>query len=199
MRDVRRTRPVARPVKRGVQAQRRTRARTQAQRRKVSRTRTRSRTRMLSARRYQSSAQTRLRKLRQGSMLAIAITALLLMMWGNPEEVAGQDAEAEAPAAEAAAPATAETPLPESAKDPTRSLEEATGTLREMLLTFYALLPKIVIVLLLLVAAALVANGVRALLHRYLRRWEKSQAISALVRIGLLSDRDCCGVEHSRW
>ena len=72
-----------------------------------------------------------------------------------------------------------------AATDPTASLEEATGTARDLLVRLYAMLPKIVIAIVLIAAAAALAGLVRGLLRRTLSRWEKVEAISALVRIGL--------------
>jgi small conductance mechanosensitive channel len=69
--------------------------------------------------------------------------------------------------------------------DPSASLEQATSTMRELVLAFYGLLPKLAIAFLLLVIAALLARGIRALLQRFLGHWERTDAITALFRIGI--------------
>jgi small conductance mechanosensitive channel len=128
---------------------------------------------------YQRSARMRLNRFRQGSMLAVSITALLLLLWGAAPETEGQEPAEETTAA-AAAVDTATTPVP----DATEAVREATSTIRELLLNFYALLPKLLIAVLLIVAAGLIARGARVVVHRTLRRWEKSEAVGALVRLG---------------
>jgi small-conductance mechanosensitive channel len=69
--------------------------------------------------------------------------------------------------------------------DPVMAIEEATGTLKELSLNFYGLLPKIGIALLLFLLAALLAKLFRSLLYRFLGQWEKTEALSALTKIGL--------------
>jgi small conductance mechanosensitive channel len=124
---------------------------------------------------FERGARTRLQRFRQGSVLAVAVTAVLLMLWGV-EDLNGQETAAPA------AVAPAERPV---AADPTAALEEATGTVRDLVLGFYAMLPAIAIAVLLIAAAAVLAALARGLLRRTLSRWEKVEAISALVRIGL--------------
>jgi small-conductance mechanosensitive channel len=113
--------------------------------------------------------------LRQGSVLAVAVTAILLMLLGV-QDLNGQ---------ETAAPPAIEQAAPPVASDPAAALEEATGTVRDLLLGLYAMLPKIAIALVLVAAAVLLGTLARGLLQRTLSRWEKVEAISALVRIGL--------------
>ncbi len=131
-------------------------------------------------RRYQTSARSKLRRFRQGSMVAVAITALLLLLGGGPPDSSGQQEGAETPEPAAEIITPGET-IPQDAG---ASIEEATGTIRELILTFWGILPKIVIGVILIVLAGLIANGIRAALHRFRHRWEKSEAIAALVRIG---------------
>jgi small-conductance mechanosensitive channel len=120
-------------------------------------------------------ARARLRRFRQGSVLAVAVTAILLMLWGV-HDLEGQETEA---------PRAVEQAEPAVAADPAVALEEATGTIRDLLLGLYAMLPKIAIAILLLALAAFLASLARGLLRRTLSRWEKVEAISALLRIGL--------------
>ncbi len=106
-------------------------------------------------------------------MLAVALTALLLMMWG------GQDAPGQE---ETNAPATAEVRT-ETTADPGASFEQATGTMRDLLLGFYGLLPKLAIGLAILLVAVLVSKLFTIVVHRAFSRWEKSEAVAALGRI----------------
>jgi small conductance mechanosensitive channel len=121
---------------------------------------------------YQQGARSQLQRFRQGSALAVALTALLLLIWGLPGD---------APAQERDAPAAVE-PVP---LDPAVSLEQAATTLRELVLGFYGFLPKVALALILLVIAAGVSRLVKALVQRVLGRWERSEAISALASIGI--------------
>ncbi len=124
-------------------------------------------------RRVHGGAQSALRKYRQATALAVALTALLLLVGGTtPGDLAP-----------ATAPQAAETDPTEP--DPQRSLEEATSTVRGLLKGLVSLLPKIGVALLLLLLAWLLSVLLRMLLHRFLKGWEKSEAISALVRIAL--------------
>ncbi|CAN5273848.1 hypothetical protein BH20VER2_BH20VER2_12180 [soil metagenome] len=127
----------------------------------------------LDMRGYQRSARVRLNRFRQGSMLAVSLTALLLILFGAPGETAGQEPEASPAETVVAAPA-----------DATEAVRQATGTMWDLLLSGYGLLPKILIGIVLIFAAGLIATGVQKLLHQFLSRWEKVEAISALVRLG---------------
>ena len=116
-------------------------------------------------------------------MLAVALTALLLMLWGDPLELAGQEAQ---PGDEAAAvtepeaePADGEVIVP----DASQAVTEATTTIRDLAFSFYAFLPRIVLVLVLLALAAFVTRVVHALLRRTLGGWERVEAASAVARL----------------
>ncbi|WP_240761739.1 mechanosensitive ion channel family protein [Nitrosococcus wardiae] len=135
--------------------------------------------RKVNARAYERGARSRLKKFRQGTALAVALTAVLLLLFGGVEETAGQE-----PNSTKTAPAPNESAVKQPIKaDPEASLEEATTTIRDFLSVFYGLLPKILIALLFLVAAWLLGKAFRAVTHRFLRGWERSEAIAALVRI----------------
>lgn len=69
--------------------------------------------------------------------------------------------------------------------DSAASIEQATTTVRDLLSTGLALLPKILIALLILALAALCATLVRNLLRRWLGQWARTEALSALARIGI--------------
>lgn len=68
-------------------------------------------------------------------------------------------------------------------RDPVEAVQEATGTIRRLLLEAYGLLPKIVFAAVILVVAAVISRIVRTLLARLLRNWSRAEAISALTGI----------------
>jgi small-conductance mechanosensitive channel len=109
-------------------------------------------------------------------MLAVALTAFLLLLWGAPLEVDGQPAAtAESPpAADSAAPAVA---------DAEAVLDEAATTLRDLALGFYGYVPRLLLTLLVIAAGALLARVARTTVERTLGTWERAAAIGALVRL----------------
>jgi small conductance mechanosensitive channel len=112
---------------------------------------------------HQGAARHRLRRFRQGTILAVAITAWLLLMLGVPgeaQEMAGAEAA-----------------------DIQRAAEEAASTVRELTLGFMSVLPKLGIALVILFAAGLIAAVVRPLLRRLLASWARADAIAALAGI----------------
>ena len=113
-------------------------------------------------------------------MLAVAMTAMFLFLVGvNPTD-------AETPDVAAPEAAAAETPSePVAPADPQKSLEEATSTIRGLWNSIVDVLPKITVAILLLLLAWLLSVVVRAMLRRFLANWERSEAVSALVRIAL--------------
>jgi small conductance mechanosensitive channel len=115
------------------------------------------------------SAQSRLRRFRQGSILAIALTGLFLMISGHADVPAQQ-------------PAIVVDTLRTDA-DPARSVEEATSTVRELAVDFTDLVPKILIALALLLAAGILVRLVRGLLRRVLGQWERADATTAVAGI----------------
>lgn len=123
---------------------------------------------------HETAARARLRRFRQGSVLAVAITALLLMLLGG--------GEIEAQVTPDAGP-TAQDSVDDLPTEGSRALEEATGTMRELLSAVYAVLPKIGIAVLLLVAATAASRLLRWGVRRTLSTWERSEAAAALGRI----------------
>lgn len=124
---------------------------------------------------YQQGAQSRLRRFRQGSSLAVALTALLLLLWGVSPEAAAQE---EAGTVEEADPI-------DVPNDPSDALSQAIDTIQDLLFGFYALLPKLIIAALLIGLAAVAGKVTTWVLHRTLRQWERGEAFAALTRIGL--------------
>jgi small conductance mechanosensitive channel len=131
----------------------------------------------LQARDLQRGAQARLKKLRQGSILAVAITALMLLIWDAPSTAGQTSAPPEIAVAETSKPAR------EVLQDPGASLEEATGTIRDLLAGFYGFLPKLAIAAGIFLLAVVIGKALTAILHLVLRGWEKSEAAAALGRI----------------
>lgn len=118
-------------------------------------------------------------------MLAVAFTGLFLLMWGVADDAPAQEigttttmtaeAEAEAPATEA---------VPESDRpDPARSVEEATGTLRQLAVDFTDFLPRILLAIALLFIAAVIVRLVRFVLRRVLGSWERAEAATAMAGV----------------
>ncbi|HSJ32318.1 MAG TPA: mechanosensitive ion channel domain-containing protein [Longimicrobiales bacterium] len=117
-----------------------------------------------------AGAERRLKRFRRGSALAVAITGFLLILSGAPQEGAGQVADTVA-SADSAAP------------DAARSVEEATGTMRQLVLEFTGMLPKILIAIALLIAAAVLVRVLRSLLRRVVGEWERADAVTAMTGI----------------
>jgi len=120
-------------------------------------------------------AQNRLRRFRQGSALAVALTALLLMIWLGDQEALAQTAEAPLAAEDSGR-------LPD---DPAASLEQATRTVRDLLTGFIGMLPRLLIAILLILLAIWIGKGLRVILERSLGKWERTHALSALMRIAI--------------
>jgi hypothetical protein len=100
---------------------------------------------------------------------------LLLFIWAAAEPVTGQETQPVN---------TAATQDQADPSDPAESLAQATGTIRELVTAFYALLPKIGLGLLLIGVAALAARLARLVLRRTLGRWERTDALATLAGIG---------------
>ena len=111
-------------------------------------------------------------------MLAVAIVALLLLVGGAPLDGEIQPAPENAPVGQVD---DGGTPLrtPSAAE----GVDEAAGTLRELAYGFYAYLPRLLLVLLILGLAAIVAKLARAVLERSLRGWERTAALTAITRL----------------
>lgn len=129
---------------------------------------------------YRRGAQSRLRRFRQGSALAVALTALILLIWMDD-----QPAFAQGNGVDATLPAAAEEQEESLPTDPAASLEEATGTVRDLIVGFYALLPRVMIAIVLILLAVGLAKIFRFVLERFLGEWERAHALAALVQIGV--------------
>jgi small conductance mechanosensitive channel len=105
-------------------------------------------------------------------VLAVAVTGLLLLVWGLPPGVEGRETT------ELTEPAMSLLPT-----DPGAAMDQAANTMRELAVGFYAFMPRILLVLALLALAALIARGVQWILNRSLRGWERKEAAGALARL----------------
>jgi small conductance mechanosensitive channel len=123
---------------------------------------------------YRNAAQQRLRRFRRGSIIAVALTALFLLLWGVPADAPGQ--QVQDTVAAGAEPA-------EPPPDPARSVEEATGTVRDLLVEFTTMLPGILVALALLAIAAIIVRVLRTVLRHALRQWERADAATAMVGV----------------
>ncbi len=172
-------------------------------------TRTTRATRLTGVREYRAEAKRRLKPFRQGSALAVAATAMALLLWGGPAAsgaappgglvvpgAAAQDSAARDTAAGAASrtggaqqPAAGTTSAGSiadtAASQAGRSVAEATHTIRDLAVGFFGLLPKVAIALVVLVLAALLARVARPLLRALLGSWQRAEAFSALAVIGI--------------
>ena len=161
------------------------------------------------------SARSQLRWFRQGSILAVALTGLLLLLVPDSPEVsadpgpaaqqeestgretAGADqgepggpgaARTAGAPAQVAAPAGA-SPLEEAplgADDVGRAArDEAAGTVRRLWRGFLGVLPKMLVALAALLVAWAAARALRSVIGFVLGQWERAQAVGALVGIGV--------------
>jgi small conductance mechanosensitive channel len=106
------------------------------------------------------------RRFGKASVMAVAFTALLLMVWGDPE-AAGRDSVIQ----------------PEAANDAAAVVAEATGTIRELLSSFYGLLPRLGLVLILLACAWAVRRLVQRGVRRMFGHWQQQAAAHAVVSL----------------
>ena len=178
---------------------------------RVSRTRSRSRMRAATrsaaragrrydTRSYRDAAGARLRRFQQQTVLAVAVTGLVLLVSGS-SEVPAQGATVGAGAdstlvqdsagAGTAAGSTVVVPADTLAdsgtatREAARSVEEATTTIRSLVRGTYRILPKVGIAIMLLLLAALLSRFVRPVLRRLLASFDRAEAISALVGIAI--------------
>jgi small-conductance mechanosensitive channel len=128
---------------------------------------------------YRQGAQQRLRRFRQGSTLAVALTALLLLTWGAPVPAEGEQTAAE--------PVAQQQASPELPDDPALAVEQATTTVRDLLVSFYGYLPRLLLAVLLVGVVALAGRLIGAVLRRTLGEWERATAVTAVTRLVLFA------------
>lgn len=149
-----------------------------AARRRVARQRTRTPIRRRSAARARQDAVAHLRKYRQGSLLVVAITALLLLAWSGVDGAAA-DSAAGAPAG-TAADSTAAT-----IENATDAANVAYTTVRHLLTEIVRLAPRLILAALLLMAGGLLARLLSRPLRRAARSWHRGEGVAALFSVGM--------------
>jgi small-conductance mechanosensitive channel len=119
-------------------------------------------------------ARSSLRGFRQASLLAVALTAFILLFFN--------ELEAQTPEAEGTTEPVAVDTAPRS---PVEATEQAVGHLRATWDAFGTAWPKLVIALLIILAGWAVTRVARAIIQRLIHRWRRSAAISALTGIAI--------------
>ncbi|QRK04760.1 mechanosensitive ion channel [Archangium violaceum] len=125
-------------------------------------------------------ARFRLRAFRKASLIAVALTSLLLLVVGPAEEALAQDAGVTATEDTPPAEPQRQVQPEEVAREAGAEAQRTALGLRQGLLNA---LPKLTVVLGTLLLTWLVARGLRALLHLALGRWARADASTALVSI----------------
>lgn len=139
-------------------------------------------------------AENRLKNFRQASILAVAITGIILMLFSPSEAGLAQDttqpeegydtvAVIEEVSVEDLIASEATTSDSLDTASSNEATDEAIGALQGMWSSFYYNLPKILIAIITLVITWLVARLLRMLFQRVLSRWHSSSAIISLVNI----------------
>jgi len=124
------------------------------------------------ARTYQQHARRQLRRFRQGSVLAVALTAILLLIWGVPATIEG---EGQPPPTETEAVQT----------DPIDSVAEAGAAINDLAASFLGFLPRLALAIVLIALAALAGRLARSVLERNLGGWPRTAALTAVTRLAI--------------
>ena len=140
---------------------------------------------------YHSGAKQALRSYRQASILAVSVTAIFFFILGisNEAQPAPKTAPAQAakpnvnPAEVQKTPPAKTEPAKVHPPDTQKSLKEATSTIQGLMNDTLSVLPKIRVALLLLFLAWGLSVLVRLVLGKLLSGWERTEAVSAIVRI----------------
>lgn len=114
----------------------------------------------------QARAKSRLNRFRQASLLAVTLTAFLVLLWEG--DAVGQQGATQAEPLDAAA-----------------SVQQATSTLQGLLSSFYGFLPKIMIAFAIMFIGWLLARLVRTIYRRVADSDGRGESIAALAQIGL--------------
>ncbi len=134
-----------------------------------------------------AGAQNKLKNFKQASILAVAITGFMLMMFSPSEAGLAQDTITERvivtdTVTEAEAEAADTVTAPQSTRE---SADEAIGALQNLWESFIYYLPKLLIAIGTLVLAWALSRLLRVLLHKTIGRWYSSSAIISLVSIAV--------------
>lgn len=132
-------------------------------------------------------AQNRLKQFKQASILAVAMTGFLLLVF-TPEDVSFSQEDsvaitlAESTAVESISADTVESLEEDFSK---AAKDEAVNTAMSLWDGFYSNLPKLLVALFTLLLAWIIVRLVKALLKKVLHRWKDSDAVITLVSISL--------------
>ena len=138
---------------------------------------------------YQRGAKQRLRRFRQATGLAVAVTGFALLLWGVPGEASvsgglAQNAAAVQDTLPRDTAAGAVTGVADTAAaEVSRAVGEAKGTLRDLVVGFAGLLPKIFFAIGVLLVGWLITRLLRPLLRRALASWVRAEAASISVSV----------------
>ncbi|MCJ8165069.1 mechanosensitive ion channel [Pontibacter sp. E15-1] len=154
-----------------------------------------TRRRATDPRKVKGAAENRLKNFRQASILAVALTGLMLML-ASPDEAGLAAQDMAQPDATADSLLVAEEALyitePDTIEKSTsigmaskESADEALGALSKLWESFYFNLPKLLIAIGILVLAWLLTRLLRMVLQKTLGRWQSSNAITTLVLISV--------------
>jgi small conductance mechanosensitive channel len=117
-------------------------------------------------------ARQSLRRFRQGTLLAVALAALLLLLLEPGRQ---------ALVAPAGPPAAAA----QERVGPEVAAEEAAGTVRDLVIGAYALWPKILVAVGILLLAWILARLLGFLLRRLLRNWARAEALATFTGVAI--------------
>ncbi|MBC5992739.1 mechanosensitive ion channel family protein [Pontibacter cellulosilyticus] len=133
-------------------------------------------------------AENKLKNFRQASILAVAITGFIMLLFAPGEATLAQGDTTQAETTDTLA---ADTNITEAAADTSaiasskEAAGEAIGALQSLWDSFFYNLPKILIALATLVLAWLLVKGIKAFLYKSLGRWQSSSAVISLVSIAV--------------
>lgn len=122
----------------------------------------------------QRVAKSRLRRFRQGSALAVSLTALILLIWGGDQTTRAQEADLVS---------VDEETQQVLSENPVESLEQAADTVRDLVFGFYGMVPRILIAVIFILLAVAIGKAARSLLQRSLGHWERTNALATITQI----------------
>ncbi|MFT2007165.1 mechanosensitive ion channel family protein [Pontibacter sp. 13R65] len=163
-----------------------TRAQPMEQRGKAARRNNRGRKRKASSGGAVKGAQNRLKNFRQASILAVAITGFIMLLFAPSEAGLAQDGtQAEDSVALAEEVSAEDLPTTAEALSSKEATYEAIGALQELWQSFFYNLPKILIALGILLLAWVFVRLLTALLQKVVRNWQSASAIISLASIAV--------------
>lgn len=117
-------------------------------------------------------------------MLAVTMTALLLMLFGTEAELtAAEDNEVTRDAAMAETSEVTDDTADMALMDTGEAIDRATSTLGDLVWTMYGMLPRLAIAVVLFLLAWALSALVQAVLRRMLADWRRVDALATLLRL----------------